>query len=238
VERARQSIADAELADDLARRALRTLSGVTPAGAAAPVADDLHDERALEAWESAPDESLPPVATALEQRRSAEQTALAAKLALLPTIVGVFLERITNATGFVQTNAFYTVSATAAWRLDLTSIAVMRSQAIAAETAGVRAQRARLVAHDQIHEAWQRVRAGIVKSRAARAEARAAVAAAERAGERYGLGAGTQLEVVQAQRDAFSAEVARIQADADLVYARALLRLDAGQPLDGARGRP
>jgi len=36
---------------------------------------------------------------------------------------------------------------------------------------------------------------------------------------------------LQAQRDAFAAEVARIQADADLVNARAQLRLAAGKSL-------
>lgn len=37
---------------------------------------------------------------------------------------------------------------------------------------------------------------------------------------------------MQAERDAFSAEVSRIQADADLSYVRAGLRLDAGHTLD------
>jgi hypothetical protein len=34
---------------------------------------------------------------------------------------------------------------------------------------------------------------------------------------------------LQARQDAFSADVARIQADADLAYARVALRLDAGK---------
>jgi outer membrane protein TolC len=36
---------------------------------------------------------------------------------------------------------------------------------------------------------------------------------------------------VQAERDAYSAEVSRIQADADLSYARVALRLNASRPL-------
>jgi outer membrane protein TolC len=35
--------------------------------------------------------------------------------------------------------------------------------------------------------------------------------------------------VLQAQQDAFRAEVARIQADTDLAYARAALRTNAGR---------
>ena len=36
---------------------------------------------------------------------------------------------------------------------------------------------------------------------------------------------------MQAERDAYSAEVSRIQADADLSYARVALRLNASRPL-------
>ena len=43
-------------------------------------------------------------------------------------------------------------------------------------------------------------------------------------------GAATQLDVQQADRDAFSVEVARIQAQADLAYARASVRLGSGRP--------
>jgi len=58
---------------------------------------------------------------------------------------------------------------------------------------------------------WSRVSNGIAKSRAARAEALASTAAVERARERYREGAGTHFELVQAERDAYSAEVSRIQ---------------------------
>jgi len=75
------------------------------------------------------------------------------------------------------------------------------------------------------------VRAGIAKSRSARAQTLAANRAFEQARQKYSEGSATQLEVVQAQRDAFGAELTRIQSDADLAYARALLRLDAGHPL-------
>src|SRR5262249_40585757 len=115
---------------------------------------------------------------------------------------------------------------------DLSSVGSIRSAAQQSEIAMIRADRARLAVRDQIHDDWQRVHAGIAKSRAARAQSDAAALAARFADERYGSGGGTQLDVLQAQRDAYGAEVARIQADADLQFARALLRLDAGTPLD------
>ena len=57
------------------------------------------------------------------------------------------------------------------------------------------------------------------------------VYAAEQARNRYTSGTTMQLDLLQAQRDAFVAEVARIQADADLINARAQLRLAAGRSL-------
>ena len=44
-------------------------------------------------------------------------------------------------------------------------------------------------------------------------------------------GVATQLDVTQAQRDAFLAAAARIQSDAELAYARASLRLAVGASL-------
>ena len=41
----------------------------------------------------------------------------------------------------------------------------------------------------------------------------------------------TQLDLLQAQRDAFQAEVTRIQTDANLINARAQLRLASGWSL-------
>jgi outer membrane protein TolC len=106
----------------------------------------------------------------------------------------------------------------------------MKSEAAAVRLARVRESSARQAALDKIHESWSRVSNGIAKSRAARAEALASTAAALRARERYREGAGTHFELVQAERDAYSAEVSRIQADADLSYARVALRLNAMRP--------
>ena len=69
----------------------------------------------------------------------------------------------------------------------------------------------------------------------------AAAHASLQARERYRAGTITQLDLLQAQRDAFNAEVSRIQADADLVNARAQLRLSSGHSLladSGRKGTP
>ncbi len=232
VERARQTIADVELQDALARRALVTLSGVQPSGDAPPLDDDLHDEPPLSHWEATPDALIPSLAAVAEQNRVSATNARAAKLSLVPTLTASFAERVTNATSFIGQPEYYTFTLNLAWRLDVSSIANIRAQASLAQLASIRQERAQLAVRDQIHEAWQRVRTGIAKSRAARAQARAAELAAQFATERYSSGTGTQLELVQAQRDAFAAEVGRVQADADLTYARALLRLSSGISLD------
>ena len=51
------------------------------------------------------------------------------------------------------------------------------------------------------------------------------------AAERYRAGTATLLDVIIAQRDSFSAEIAQIQSDSDLAYARASLRITAGRSL-------
>lgn len=231
IARDKRSISDAELSAELARRALRTLSGLTPEGDAPEVADDLHEEAPLERYEGAGGGSVPSVRAASSQRESAEDRALAAKLAFVPTVTASAQEHLTNASGFFGHSAIWIATVTASWRVDLATVGTIRSEQAGAEIARVKEEAARQRALDQVHESWFRVHNGIAKSRAARAEAAAADAAVARARERYQEGAGTQLELVEAERDAFSAEVSRIQADAELAYARAALRLDAGQSL-------
>ena len=231
VERDRQNIADAELQSQLAQRALLTLTGVTAAGEAQPVEDDLHPETPLENWERTNDGAIPTLAAAAEQTRSARLTQRAAQLGFLPTLSAQFVERITNAPSFFGTN-YYTLTLNLNWRLDVGTIATLKMAQAQAQLAGLRQERQRLAVHDQIYEAWQRIRTGIIKSQAARSQSQAADLAAQFATERYADGAGTQLDLVQAQRDAFTAHVGRIQADADLALARAMLRLISGAALD------
>jgi outer membrane protein TolC len=233
VERQRQGVADAELLASISRQALLTITGVSAGDTFVPTSDDLHEEAPLAQWMQTPDAAIPSLEAANEQVRVANAGEKSAKFLLLPSLTMTGLERLTNATGFLNgKNNAYTFTFTLLWRLDLPTIAGIKAASQQAELVRLRSERARLVVHDQIHDDWERVKAGIAKSRAAHAQAQAAALAAQYANERYAGGAGTQLDVIQAQRDAYGAEVGRIQADADLRFSRALLHLDAGIPLE------
>jgi outer membrane protein TolC len=228
--RAEQDVADADLVATLGRRSLETLSGLTPEPGGEVAADDLHEEAPLSSWVEGAAES-PSVRVSLAQSRAVDEGRRAARLAFLPTLSASAQERLTNATGFTGKNANYTLSLTASWRFDFGLAPSQKAQEAALEGALAREEKSRRGAADQVHEAWHRVRAGLARSRAARAQASAAEQASRLASERYAAGAATQLDVIQAQRDAFSARVGLAQADADLAAARALLRLSAGRPL-------
>jgi len=241
VEQQFQQLAAAHLQVQLGARALQSASGVEPdVSAVVPLSDDLHPEAELHAFEAGL-AGLPNVAAASTATRAAEQQAAAERLALLPSIAGTFTERGTNAPGFSGHDWSYQAALTATWTFDLTNIAGIRSQDAAADAARAREIRAVLAAGDAIHREWSTVVSDIARSRSARVGREAAVHAATQARDRYKAGTITQLDLLQAQRDAFSAEVNRIQADADLVNARAQLRLSSGLSLltdNGTKGTP
>ncbi len=241
VERQVQQLASAELQRELAARSLASRSGVTPmtdpgSGAAAMLADDLHGEPPLEDFQP-PDAELPSLAAASEARRAQEAQARAQRLTLVPSLSASFTERGTNASGFVGHELAYQGVLALAWSFDLTTAANIRAQDALAAAASAREERARLGARDAIHRSWNTVQTGIARSRSARVELEASARAAELARDRYAVGAATQLDLLQAQRDAFSAEVARVQADADLANARAQLRVAAGGSLLSPRAK-
>lgn len=229
--RAEQDLADAELGVALSARSLESLSGLTPRPAPGELLeDDLHVEGTLEGWLELASRT-PGVAAASQLREAAEQSKKAVSRAILPTLSGSAQERISNATGFAGESATYSLQLILSWRLDYAVRSAAEAQSAALEIAQVRLERTERAALDAAFEAFQRVRAGIAKSRAARAQLRAAARAAELSAERYSIGAATQLDVTQAQREAFLARASQIQADSDLAYARAALRLAAGVPL-------
>ncbi|WP_394829244.1 TolC family protein [Pendulispora albinea] len=209
------------------RRSLETLSGIDPEPGAGFPEDDLHEEAALAVWLGSGGEDLVAVRAAVLDTEAATKSRDAAKADWLPTLSAQAQNRFTNATGFAGRSSIYTIQATATWKLDFTLGPGVRAQNAAVDAAKAREDKTRRAAADAIYQAWNQVRAGIAKARAARAQVGAATLAADLARVRYGSGVATQLEVVQAQRDLFSAEVSRVQADSDLQYARALLRLSA-----------
>jgi len=231
VEQQFQQLAAAELQVALAERALESTSSVTPdVSAAPPLSDDLHPEPELAAFQTGLN-SLPSVEAASASTTAARQEADAQKFALAPVIAGFLAETGTNAPGFGGHDWSYQAGLAFTWSFDLTNIADIRARNAAVEAARARELRTRLSAGDAIHREWNTVLAGIARSRSARAGREAANHASAQARDRYRAGTITQLDLLQAQRDAFNAEVSRIQADADLVNARVQLRLSSGQSL-------
>jgi len=191
---------------------------------------DLHPEPALSIFE---DElpNVPSVAAAAAATRAAQQQADSQKLALLPTIAGSFTEFATNAPGFQPSHWYWQAGVSASWRFDWTNVGNIRSFDAAAAATRAQELKARLAAGDSIHKYWQTVLANIAQSRSARVGEEASVHAAEQARVQYQAGTATQLDLLQARRDAFQASVTRIQNDANLINARAQLRLSVGQSL-------
>jgi outer membrane protein TolC len=227
VEQSKQRRAEAELIAVTNARNLETVSGLVPTPVVEYPIDDLHEEPPLASWLASRD--TPSDRVQAELRQAADAGKKAAARSLLPTLSANGQERFTNATGFTGRTSAYTVQAVLSWRLDYGTYATAQAQASAVEVQQVRSERSRRNVEDDIFDAWSRVRTGIVKSASARAQTQAALRAEQLALARYQSGALTQLDVTQAQRDAFDAQASSIQADADLLYSRVLLRLAAGK---------
>jgi outer membrane protein TolC len=231
VERNVQQLAAAELQVSLVARALESLTGISPAlQGDVQLADDLHEEPPLERFQTS-DAELPALAAAIQGRVASEQQARAQRLTLVPSLGASMTERVTNAEGLAGREASWQALVGLTWSFDLTALAGIRSQDAAADVARAQEQRVRLAARDDIHRAWRTVQTDIARSRSARVQAEVSARAAKLALDRYQAGTATQLDLLQAQRDAFAADAARIQADADLVNARAQLRIAAGESL-------
>ena len=231
VEQQVQQLALAQLQVALVARDLQSTTSIAPdVSSAEELSDDLHAEPELSAFEvNLP--NVPSVAAAAAGTRAAQQLAQAEKLALLPSIAGTFTEFGTNAPGFQPSRWYWQAAIFATWSFDLTNVGNIRASDATADASRARELRVRLEAADAIHRFWQTVAADIAQSRSARAQRDAAVHALEQARVQYRAGTATQLDLLQAQRDAFRAEVTRIQDDANLLNARAQLRLSTGRSL-------
>lgn len=231
--RAQQNVTDAALQVALAQRTLETIALLAPEGDAKLVVDDLHEELPLAHWLEEADVDTSPNVVAAKARAQASLAGLrAAKFGYMPTLAARAQEKFTNLTGLNGGHAaVWSVSASLAWELDFTLTPLRRAQAAQLESDLAAQHQVTRQTQDNLFEDWHRIRAGIDKCRAARQEARASALAASISLEQYAVGSDTQLDVLQATKDAFTADVRSIQADSDLIYQRALLRIDAGRPL-------
>ena len=237
VERSRKTIADAEYNLAIARQRLTSLSGLTPEAGEVELDVTLTDEAPLKSWVEGGDVAA--VRAAEAEAVSADAQVRGASALLYPTLSASANQRFTNATGFLGRYAIASASANLSWRFDLAILPQMRAARAQAALARIRADRARQTAYDEIHGAWHQVKAALAKARSARAERDTSKVAVGQARQRYEAGTGLFLEVTQAERDAFSAEISLIQADADLASARTLLRIHAGRDFKNViRTRP
>jgi outer membrane protein TolC len=230
VERQTQLLTAAELEAKLAARALASRTGIEPETVAGPaLGDDLHPEPPLASF-LAHGPRTPAALAAGSARSAAERAATAQRLSLLPALAGSLGERYTNATGFLGGHHHaYVAALTASWALDFSSLPGIRARSAEADAARAREDQAGLEVGDAIFRAWSTIEASIARSRSARAQASVSARAADIARSRYRSGLATQLDLIQAERDAFSAEASRIQSDADLLNARLQLRLLAAE---------
>jgi outer membrane protein TolC len=227
IERDRQSLVEAELLRAQAARKLHTLTGLDIRGRAPVLADDAHAEAPVAAWLTRVDE-LPAVRAAAERLGSAHALRDAAVAVYVPTVGGKATERFTNAVGFGY-SPVWAAGLTATWNLDLGALPAVRAQNAAIEAGVASADRARQTAADTIGDAHDQVDTERARVVAARAEEMASRAAADVARARYEAGTATHLELLEAERDDFSAEVSRVQTEADLAYTRFALRIAAGR---------
>jgi outer membrane protein TolC len=226
VARARADADETELNLKLAARQLRVLSGLAP-DLASPIAvapASLVPEGSLEQW-LAKVPQTPAVRAAEAAEDASRLHRRVGTYAYFPTLSAAADQRFTNATGFVGRNAVFALSATLTWQLDFGLPARARGQQAAADAASARAEKAASGLRENVAEQWHRVQANISKVRASRAAQDAANLGNRLAKQRYAAGAATQVELVIAQKEAFDADAAVIQAEADLALARALLQI-------------
>lgn len=233
VERNKQSSSNATYNVAVTERLLSTLSGLAPELGGNLADDDLHGEAPLASFEG---KKTPGVIAAEREAKAQDHAVSQSRNLLLPSLSANAQERFTNATGFANKNAIFTATLNLTWRLDLAVLSQADSARATLAVNEVKTSRAERAQADDLANGWAYVTAEIAACRAARAEAEANRLAATLAKEKYGAGTALQLDVLQADRQAFQSEVATIQADADLKYARAALRLAAGRSLGGNGG--
>jgi outer membrane protein TolC len=223
VARAGREIAAAVLRTRVAERNLFVLTRRRPSRELVELDDDLRSPPSLDrALARAGDH---PAVRAAEAEASRADTARSQRVAdLFPTVSAFASERVTNAAGFGESSA-WTLGVRASFRLGFAEPAAIGASAADLHIADVEVDRAVANAETQAIEAWHRTGAAIAAARAARAELDAFRRARDVARSRFEAGTGSQADLLDAERDLFSAEAARIAAYADLHAARRTLSL-------------
>jgi len=234
VERGNKAIADAEYNLAIARQRIISLSGLEAQPGELALAVALSEEPPLASFLDGQIDQVASVRSSAADAKNADVQVRAATALLYPTLSASASERFTNATGFLGKYAIASASLNLGWRFDLAVIPQLRAARTQSALAQVRVDRSRQQARDAVHNAWHQVKAALVKARSARVERDTSRAAFKQSRQRYEAGTGIFLEVTQAERDAFSAQISLIQANADLAYARIALRLAAGRDLKEA----
>lgn len=226
VSRATERVADAARLRAEAARRLRVLTGLD-APADAPDAPALEGDGVL-GDHLGELTAIPSVRAAEAEADAARAELSAARSGYAPRLSASASERFTNSTGFGYSPA-WAIGVTATLQLGADVSANARVARATAARRELEAERARIDAAAAIETAYDAVVALVARVAATRAEEEAAARAARIAHDRYGSGLVSQLDVLAADRDAFTSEVARVQAEADLRYARAHLRMVSGR---------
>ncbi|MCC6806934.1 MAG: TolC family protein [Deltaproteobacteria bacterium] len=213
-----------------AKRTLRTLTGLEPDDfISMPPENQAVEPHYKQLEERA--QNVPALKATQQEAVAAERIAAQIAYSQLPTVNAQFTEQISNATSFTGVATQFTTGVTLNWRFDVQSWMGLPAQKAQAQVARMIAEKTRLAAVDAIHNDWQRFNAALTNVKAARTQVAAARSASEVAHNRYVAGVMSQIEVISAERDLFAAEVAQIQAGAELATARLLLHISATLPL-------
>jgi len=233
VANAEQLMIDGERVRLVSLRTLATLSGLPEPEAlpvvAAAMPAQVSEEEALRIAESA----RPELAAAQTRVDQLKLVRSGAWLGYTPTLSGFATEQYTNASGFSGEEAFWTVGLQADWLLldfgDRGADVRRARAALASAEATLQETQDRV--RDEVHAAWLDVEAAKASVEAARRGATVSREAAREFTARFQLGMSTQFDVIQADRDALDAEVARIRAEGELAIAVLALQRATGQPV-------
>jgi outer membrane protein TolC len=229
-------VAEIDLARRAARRELRTLTGIDVPEDEAVDATTLPDDVAPGVLDEllAGLDALPSVRAARAHAETSRSAVRAARASYAPVVAAQGSERIVNAPGFGPSRQWQ-IALVARARFDFVTPARVRRTEAETELARLHEEDVRTRARTAIEDAFDRATASRARATAAEARVAAARRTAEEALRRYEVGRAAHLEVIDANREAFSASIELVRARAETAYAVALLRILSGATLEHGR---